>query len=161
MWIVRSSWNCGAKDNASPKNPFPTNLPMRSRWMPSLPQSKGGKCFQSLASKAGRTRSFWTPPTAACRREKVKQCRCSQTTWEGSPLFASACPQAQSARSGNLEFSWESAQIKSAPDPKNHRTLEQPSPRTAHTRKGTQLEGDIPRLRDWMARTSHLPNLGL
>src|SRR6266550_2041881 len=100
MWIVRSSWNCGAKDNALAKNPFPTNLPTRGRWMPSLTRSKTGKCFRFLASKAGKIKSFWTPPTAACRREKLKKCQCSQTAQEGSPLFASACPQAQSAGSG-------------------------------------------------------------
>src|SRR6266446_6788378 len=146
MSSIRLTWSCGATDNASPKKAFPTNLPTRGRWMPSLPQSKGGKCFQFLASKAGKIRLFWTPPTAACRREKVKQCRCSQATWEGSPLFASAIGQ-----KWKLGVLWEPApQIKNAPDPKNHRTLEQPSPRTAHTPKirRPSPEEDIPRLRD-------------
>src|SRR6202521_5865063 len=56
-----------------------------------------------------------------------------------------------------------SPQIRSVPDPKNHGTLEQPSPRTAHALKRMALgpESDIPLLSDWIARTSHLPYLGL
>src|ERR1700686_1743256 len=90
MLSIRLSWNCGATDNESPKKPFPTNLPMRGRGMPSLPRSKGRKYFQSLGSKACRTRLFWTPPIAACRREKVKKYRRFQTTREGNSLYASA-----------------------------------------------------------------------
>src|SRR6266550_4367825 len=66
-------------------------------------------------------------------------------------------------RKRNLEFFWKTcATNKKRPDPTNHGMLEQPSPRTAHTPKiRNPAEGCIPRLRDWMARTSHLPNLGL
>src|SRR5271157_866767 len=124
----RLSWNCGATDNGSLKKPFPTSLPTRGRQTVSLPQSKAGKCFQRLASKAGKTRSFWTPPTAACRREKVKKCRCSQTILAGNPSRpAQPCGDLGTALPGHA-LSETSPQIRSVPDPKNHGTPEQPSP---------------------------------
>src|ERR1039458_1658361 len=78
------TWNCGARDNAWPKKPSPTNLLMRDRQTVSLPPSKAGKRFQCLASKAGRTSSFWMLPTAVCHREKLKRYQCSQTTRAGN-----------------------------------------------------------------------------
>src|SRR5271156_3778265 len=76
-------WNCGARDNESPRTSFPTNSLTRSRWTLSPLRSKAGGSFQSRESKAGKTSSFWTLPIAACHREKVNRCRGSRTFRSG------------------------------------------------------------------------------
>src|ERR1035438_3917249 len=124
------TWNCGARDNAWPKKPSPTNLLMRDRQTVSLPPSKAGKRFQCLASKAGRTSSFWMLPTAVCHRGKLKRYRCSQTSRAGND---------GSNRNGGGTWAPRetSPQIRSAPDSKNNGTPQQPSPRThSNTRRG-------------------------
>src|ERR1700682_927952 len=95
MSSVRLSWSCGARDNASLKKLFRTNLPTRGRLTPSRLRPKGGKGFRCPAREAGRIRLFWTPPTAAWRREKVKKCRRSQTTRESNKQ---ECAPAQNVR---------------------------------------------------------------
>src|ERR1700682_3767534 len=95
MLSVRLSWSCGATDNASLKKLFRTNLPTRSRSTPSRPRSKGGKCFRCRARKAGRIRSFWTPPIVAWRREKVKKFRRAKTKRESNKQ---ECLAAQNGR---------------------------------------------------------------
>src|ERR1700730_19354555 len=121
MSSVRLSWSCGARDNASLKKLCRTYLPTRGRLTPSRPRSKVGKCCRCRARKAGRIRSFWTPPIVAWRREKVKKCRRSKTTRESNKQ---ECAPAQNVRKlggfGNF-----TTKIRSVPDPKNHGTLEQ------------------------------------
>ena len=73
MLNVRSNCNCGTVNNWTPKRLLQTGLPTPGRLTASRQRSKDGKRFRYLGGRVGRTNSFWTLLTAACRRAKAKR----------------------------------------------------------------------------------------